>query len=266
MRWSGRWKARRSTLTFDAFDLPTPKFAMMKVSVIIPAYNEEQCLPETLERIGKALSVAACPSEIIVVDNDSQDGTKQVAEAFGAKVFLEKEHNISRVRNTGAKNSTGDVLIFIDADTLVPDTLFQKITAVMENEKCLGGAVGVEYEDFERKWMKFYLMGWAFWGKFFNMAQGAAQFCRKSVFEKLEGYDQTIFMGEDVEFYWRLSKFAKRNKGYLHFVEHPKVITSARRFDKMSLWKTFLLTHPIFIRLTWRKKSFWKDWYEKAVR
>ncbi|MDQ3803514.1 MAG: glycosyltransferase [Acidobacteriota bacterium] len=238
----------------------------MKVSVIIPAYNEEQCLPETLERIGQALSIAACPSEIIVVDNDSQDGTKQVAEAFGAKVLLETERNISRVRNAGAENSAGEVLIFIDADTLVPEPLLQKITAVMEDEKCFGGAVAVEYEDFERTWMKFYLSGWKFWGAVFNMKQGAAQFCRKFVFEELGGYDQAIFMGEDVEFYWRLAKFAKRNRGYLYFVEHPKVITSARRFDKMSLWKTFLLTHPIFIRLTWRKKSFWKDWYEKAVR
>jgi glycosyltransferase involved in cell wall biosynthesis len=239
---------------------------MMKVSIIIPAYNEERCLPETLGRINKALSVVARPSEIIVVDNDSQDGTKRVAEAFGANVFLEKNHNISRVRNTGAKNSTGDVLIFVDADTLVPGTLFQKIAAVMEDEKCFGGAVAVEYEDFRRRWMKFYLAGWKFWGKFFNMAQGAAQFCRKSVFEELKGYDQTIFMGEDVEFYWRLSKYARRKESYLHFVEHPTVRTSARRFDKMSLWKTLLLTHPVFIRLTWRKKSFWKDWYEKAVR
>ena len=117
----------------------------MKISIIIPAYNEELALPETLERIGKTLSIAACPSEIIVVDNDSQDKTKQVAEAFGAKVFLEREHNISKVRNTGAENSTGDVLVFIDADTLVPDMLFQKITAVMEDEKCFGGAVAVEY-------------------------------------------------------------------------------------------------------------------------
>lgn len=239
---------------------------MMKVSIIIPAYNEELALPETLERSGQALSLVACPSEIIVVDNESQDGTKQVAEAFGANVFLELEHNIAKVRNTGAKNSTSDILIFIDADTLVPETLFQKITAALEDEKCFGGAVAVEYEHFARKWMRFYLAGWRFWGKFFNMAQGAAQFCRKSVFEKIKGYDQTIFMGEDIEFYWRLSKFAKRNKGYLHFIEHPKVKTSARRFDKMSLWKTFLLTHPIFIRLAWRKKYFWKDWYEKAVR
>ena len=238
----------------------------MKLSIIIPAYNEELVLSETLGRIGKALSLVDCPSEIIVVDNDSYDRTKIVAENFGAKVFSEREHNIGKVRNTGAENSTGDVLIFIDADTLVAETLFQKITVVMEDEKCFGGAVAVEYQAFKRKWMKFYLMGWKFWGKFFNMAQGAAQFCRKSAFEKLKGYDETIFMGEDIEFYWRLSKFAKQNDGYLHFVEHPKVITSARRFDKMSLWKTFLLTHPVFIRLAWRKKSFWNDWYEKAIR
>lgn len=239
---------------------------MMKLSVIIPAYDEERCLPETLERIGRALTFAACPFEIIVVDNDSHDGTGRIAEAFGAKVFREREHNISKVRNSGAENSTGDVLIFIDADTLVPETLFRKILAVMEDESCFGGAVAVEYEDFQRRWMKVYLSGWELLGKLFGLGQGATQFCRKSVFEELEGYDQTIFMGEDVEFYWRLSGFARRNKGHLYFVAHPKVMTSSRRFDKMSIWKILLLTHPVFIRLTWRKKSYWKDWYEKAVR
>jgi glycosyltransferase involved in cell wall biosynthesis len=238
----------------------------MKLSVIIPAYNEEEYLPETLRYIRNALFVLAHPSEIIVVDNDSKDKTTQVAESFGAKVFPESEHNISRVRNTGAQNSTGNVLIFVDADTLVPSTLFQKIAELMEDEKCFGGAVSVEYANLQRKWLKVYLLGWKFWGKIFNMKQGAAQFCRKHVFEDLQGYEESIFMGEDVEFYWRLSRFAKRNDGYLYFVENPKVTTSARRFEQMSLWKTLLLTHPIFIYLTWRKKSFWKDWYENSVR
>lgn len=238
----------------------------MKFSVIVPAYNEEQYLPATLAAISKALSIAACPAEIIVVDNDSQDKTKQIAEDFSATALLENEHNIATVRNTGAQHATGDVLIFIDADTLVSETLFQKIAAAMEDENCLGGAVAVEYEEFARKWMKYYLWGWKFWGRVFNMAQGAAQFCRKSAFERLTGYDQAIFMGEDVEFYWRLAKEARRNAGYLHFIEQPGVKTSTRRFDKMSLWKTFLLTHPIFIGLVWRRKSWWKDWYEKAVR
>jgi glycosyltransferase involved in cell wall biosynthesis len=239
---------------------------MTKVSVIIPAYNEEQFLPETLRRIGKSLTLAACPSEIIVVNNDSLDETRDVAEALGAQVVHAKEHNISIVRNAGAKNATGDVLIFIDADTLVHETLFQKITAALQDEKCFGGAVAVEYGDFKRSWMKFYLMGWKFWGSVFNMKQGAAQFCRKPVFEELAGYDPTIFIGEDIEFYWRLSKLAKQNDGYLYFVNHPKVITSARRFNKMRLWKILLFTQPVLILLAWRRKSIWKDWYEQTVR
>ena len=236
----------------------------MKFSVIVPAYNEEKYLPATLESIGAAL--ANLLSEIIVVDNESADKTKQIAESFGAKVVSESEHNIARVRNTGAKNAGGDVLVFIDADTIIPKILFQKIARAMRDEKCFGGAVAVDYETFRRKWMRYYLIGWQFWGGVFNMKQGAAQFCRDAAFEKLNGYDETIFMGEDVEFYWRLSKFAKRSAGHLFFVEHPKVITSARRFDRMSLWKTFLFTHPLFIRLNWKRKSSWRDWYEKAVR
>jgi len=238
----------------------------MKISIIIPAYNEENYLPATLEKISAALKDAGFEWETIVVDNESTDKTKQIAESLGAKVVTDTEHNIAKVRNTGAKNATGDVLIFVDADTIVPNSVFQKIAAVMENEKCFGGAVAVDYEEFERKWMKYYLLGWRFWGTVFNMKQGAAQFCRKSVFEELKGYDETIYMGEDVMFYWRLSKFAAQTNGYLSFIENPKVITSARRFNGMSIWKTLFLTHPLFILLTSKKKKFWRDWYENAVR
>lgn len=238
----------------------------MKISIVIPAYNEEKYLPATLEKIRDGLANTSCHWEIIVVDNESIDKTRSIAESFGAKVFTEIEHNIAKVRNTGAKNAAGDVLIFIDADTLVPETLFQKITAAMRDEKYLGGAVAVDYGEFQRKWMKLYLKGWQFWGTVFNMKQGAAQFCRKSVFEEIGGYDETIFMGEDVMFYWRLSKFAKRKNSRLLFIENPKVITSPRRFDRMNVWKTLLLTHPLFILLNLKRKRFWHDWYENPVR
>lgn len=238
----------------------------MKLSIIIPAYNEERCLPATLQSIQNALSLTQNPSEIIVVDNDSNDRTGTIAEESGATVIVETRHNISRVRNTGAAQATGDVLIFIDADTRVPETLFQAIDAALHDEKCLGGAVGVDYERFRRWWVRLYASGWEFCGRLFNMAQGAAQFCRRQTFEQVGGYDDTIFVGEDVEFYWRLARFVKSTNGYLKFIEHPRVTTSTRRFDKMSLWKTLLLTHPVFIRLLWRKKRFWNDWYRNAVR
>jgi glycosyltransferase involved in cell wall biosynthesis len=236
----------------------------VKFSIIIPAFNEEKLLPETLRAVCEA--AADLPCEIIVVDNESTDETARIARDSGARVLTESERNIARVRNTGGKAADGDFLIFLDADTLVPDALFQKILDAMADEKCFGGAVSVEYGEFERKWMRYYLYGWKFWEKVFNMKQGAAQFCRKTAFEKLNGYDESIFVGEDIEFYWRLTKFASQNGGYLRFIEKPKVKTSPRRLDKISFLKTFVLMNPIYIRLLWRKKSFWKSWYEKTVR
>ncbi|HWN09909.1 MAG TPA: glycosyltransferase [Pyrinomonadaceae bacterium] len=238
----------------------------MKISVIIPAYNEEEYLPQTLAHLVRAAVILPHESEIIVVDNGSSDHTKRIAESLGARIFTEREPSIGKVRNTGAQNSFADVLIFVDADTFVPETLLSQIARAMEDEKCIGGAVAVEYAGIKRKSMQLYLMGWKFWGMLFNMKQGAAQFCRRAVFDELQGYDATVFVGEDVEFYWRLSRFARKNGGYLNFIEDQKVTTSGRRFEKMSLWKTLLLTHPVFIYLAWRKKSLWKDWYENAVR
>lgn len=238
----------------------------MEISVIIPAYNEEKRLFATLAKIRAGLNELNAAAEIIVVDNESEDRTAQIAKDSGAKVVTEKKHNIARVRNTGAKNAAGDVLIFVDADTLVPAELFIKIIDAMNDERCFGGAVAVDYEEFERKWIKFYLLGWKFWSKFFNMKQGAMQFCRKSVFFEINGYDESAYMGEDVKFYWRLSKYAAQNRGSLHFIENPKVVTSSRRFDQMSVWKTLLLTHPFFILLNSKRKNSWKEWYEKAIR
>ena len=238
----------------------------MKISVIIPAYNEENYLPETLAHLSRAAAVVTHNVEIVVVDNGSNDNTRRIAESFGSKIFQELERNIGKVRNTGARNSSADVLIFVDADTLVPETLLVRIARALEDDRCLGGAVAVEYAGIKRRSMQLYLRGWKFWGALFNMKQGAAQFCRKGAFDDLHGYDETVFVGEDVEFYWRLSKFARRHHGYLHFIDDQKVTTSGRRFEKIGFWKTLLLTHPVFIYLAWRKKSFWKDWYEKAVR
>ena len=237
----------------------------MKFTVVIAAYNEEKLLPETLRAVREAAD--GLPHEIIVVDNESTDQTAQIAKESGAQVVAESERNIAKVRNTGAENASGELLIFIDADTIVHPALFRKILdATAADEKCFGGAVSVEYGEFERGWMKYYLYGWKFWEKFFNMKQGAAQFCRREVFANLGGYDTGIYVGEDLEFYWRLTKFARQNAGHLFFIEEPKVKTSPRRLDKIPFLKTFVLMNPIYIRLLWRKKSFWEFWYEKTIR
>jgi glycosyltransferase involved in cell wall biosynthesis len=237
----------------------------MKVSVVIPAYNEELYLPKTLAALTVALG--SIPAEVIVVDNESKDSTRDIATDFGARIVDEPEHNIGRVRNTGAHEATGDLLVFLDADTLVAPGLFEKIIADMSDERCFGGSVAVDYEtEFRRILVRWFMRLWAFMSRFTKMRQGAMQFCRAEVFRELGGYDTTIYVGEDVEFHWRLDKLATDRKGHTVLIDGPRVRTSSRRWDQMGLARMLFFTHPATMLLAWRNRSFWKDWYENAIR
>ena len=238
----------------------------MKVSVVIPAYNEEKYLPRTLEALVGAIPQEMGP-EIVVVDNESSDQTAAIAADFGALVVSESVHNIGRVRNTGAMASTGEIIVFLDADTLVSPGLFESIENAMADDSCLGGSAAVEYETrFRRLPVRFFMHLWVFLGRYTNMRQGALQFCRRTAFAALGGYDPTIYMGEDIEFHWRLEKLARKSGGHTEFIAEKLVRTSSRRWDKMGLVRMIFFTHPVTMFLAWRHRPFWKDWYENAIR
>jgi glycosyltransferase involved in cell wall biosynthesis len=238
----------------------------MRLSIIVPAFNEEKLLPETLRLLNASMQPLLPGVELIVVDNESTDRTKEIALAAGARVVTETVKNIGAVRNRGAEAAGGETLVFFDADTFVPADLLQVIDREMSDPNCLGGAIAVSYGTFERWWLRFYSRAWTFWGPVFNMRQGAAQFCRRSAFDALGGYDEGIYLGEDIDFYWRLTKYAKQAGGTLSYIEEPKVSTSTRRFDKMTLWDTVVLTHPLYILLNWRRSKPWGRWYDGSVR
>jgi glycosyltransferase involved in cell wall biosynthesis len=242
------------------------EIAMIRLSIIIPAYNEEKYLPATLDSVERSIEGLRDLAEVIVVDNESRDSTAEIARASGAKIVEESVHNISRVRNTGARAAAGDMLMFLDADTCIPVGLGPRLIELAGDPKCFGGAVVVDYTRFERSWMRVYSSMWRFWGEVFNMKGGAAQFCRRDVFESVGGYDESVFVGEDIEFYWAVTKYARQNGGRMESITDMSVTTSSRRFDKMGLVKTLVVTHPVFIGLYRKKASAWKDWYENAVR
>jgi glycosyltransferase involved in cell wall biosynthesis len=241
----------------------------MLISIVVPAFNEERYLGKTLARLQVAKTLLESKTntrtETIVVDNESNDSTPDIARALGSTVISERQHKVARVRNTGARFSNGDVLVFVDADTLVPDNLLDRIAEVMSDESCLGGAVDTHYQP-SKPLARGYLQLWRLIGKFTGMAQGATQFCRRDVFFKLDGYDETLFMGEDVDMYWRLKRFAKRNTGSVAFLDDIRVEPSTRRFDQWHLWRTLLWTNPFFILLFRRRSSFWRGWYSTVPR
>lgn len=241
----------------------------MLISIIVPAFNEEKYIGATLDSIRRAqqllLDEKSAASEIVVVDNASTDSTSGIARSFGARVFNEPVHNVARVRNVGAAGAGGDVLVFVDADVLVPERFLCRIHEAMSDRLCMGGAVDTDYRP-ARYSVKVYLRMWRIVGRASGMAQGAAQFCRKDIYAALCGYDETLYMGEDVDFYWRLKRFAKHRQGYAQLICDLQVAPSSRRFDQWFLWRTLVWTNPLFILFFRRRKSVWKGWYIEAPR
>lgn len=238
----------------------------MSFSVIIPACNEEGYLNRTLASIEAARAFAAEQQiEIVVVDNASTDRTASIAAAAGVRVVTEAVRNVGRARNRGAASAMGEWLVFIDADTLVPEGLFRRIAEVLRDPRCTGGAADAVHTS-NRMVVRLYLHCWRFIGTVAGLAQGAAQFCTREAFEATGGYDESLWMGEDVDFYWRLRKLAKRNGARVQFLRDIRVYPSSRRFDCWPVWEILLRTNPLFILLFRRHRAAWKGWYEQLVR
>ena len=102
----------------------------MKISIVVPAFNEERLLGESLAQIKSAASAFAQRGwdfELIVCDNNSTDRTAEIARAAGATVVFEPVNQIARARNSGAAAATGDWLIFVDADSHPSAGLFAEV-------------------------------------------------------------------------------------------------------------------------------------------
>ena len=153
----------------------------MLISVVIPAFNEEGYLGETLASLNRAKTFLqdqeSLLAEIIVVDNASDNATAEVARALGATVARETQHNVAKVRNTGAKACHGNVFVFVDADTVVPDKLLARIVEAMSDATCFGGAVDTDYRPMKRT-IKLYLQIWRVIGKLTGMAQATQEWFR----------------------------------------------------------------------------------------
>jgi len=116
------------------------------------------------------------------------------------------------------------------------------------------------------RFLRFYLAVWRRLGKTLGMAQGAAQFCSRQAFHALDGYDESQHMGEDVDFYWRLKKLARRGGGHVRFLADVRVIPSPRRFDQWPLLRTLLWTNPVVIAVLRKRRATWRGWYVDAPR
>ncbi|HVJ25560.1 MAG TPA: glycosyltransferase, partial [Burkholderiales bacterium] len=180
----------------------------MKISVVVPAFNEEALLPGALGAIRAAMS-AFEEAELIVCDNNSTDRTAEIARAAGAKVVFEPVNQIARARNAGAAAASGDWLVFVDADSYPSVELFHEAGRAMKSGCLAGGAtLAADSRDLIYRWSM------ALWNRLSRAARwgaGAFIFCEARAFRALGGFNEELYASEDIDLFRRLKRRAHRD-------------------------------------------------------
>lgn len=192
------------------------------ISIVIPAYNEELLLGDTLRTLHASAASIGEPYEIIVVDDGSTDRTAEIAREHGARVVGVNLRHIAAARNAGATVAAGDLLIFVDADTLVPPEVLQGAAAAVR-AGAVGGGSAARLDSNDPWWgppaMAFvsWLMRTARW------AAGCFMFVRADVFRRVGGFDERYFASEEIH----LSRAVKKHGRFV--ILRASVITSGRK-------------------------------------
>ncbi|MFA6603437.1 MAG: glycosyltransferase [Patescibacteria group bacterium] len=196
------------------------------LSVIIPTYNESTYLPLLLRSIQAQNHK---DFEVIVADAHSTDDTREIAKSFGARVVDGGMPGAGR--NRGAAAAQGEVLLFLDADVILPDPWFLQMTVAEFEKRKLGVATCKVKPMSDRKVDKVFhaAFNYFMWVTQATTphAPGFCIFARKDVHEKLKGFDEEIRFAEDHDYVNRASKISKF--GILKTYEIP---VSVRRFER----------------------------------
>lgn len=213
-----------------------------RLSVIIPAHNEEAYLPRLLDSVDRARNNycgGAEQIEVIVVDNASTDKTRQVARRRGCRVVVELKRNIAAVRNAGAAAARGHVLTFVDADMQVHPETFNLIEETLANSRVVGGSTGVKLEHISPgSGLTYALIVPLAW--LTGLDIGVA-FCRRDDFFAVGGYGERRFFAEDVQFLCDLKHLGRRRRQRLRRITQAKAIFSTRKFELYGQWHYFAL-------------------------
>jgi glycosyltransferase involved in cell wall biosynthesis len=210
----------------------------MRVSVVLPAFNEEKLLPAALAAVKAASSAFTARGwewECVVCDNNSTDGTSVVARAAGATVVFEPVNQIGRARDAGARAATGEWLLFIDADSTPSAELFASIATRIAEGRALGGGSTVELEPGTPRYARFVCGLWNFWSRLAGWAAGSCVWVEAEAFRTVGGFGTEYYAGEEVFLSRRLKSLARRSgRRFVILADHP-LRTSSRKLKLYTL-------------------------------
>lgn len=200
----------------------------MKLSLVVPAYNEERLLSGTLERLRAGMRVfedRGWSSELIVCDNNSTDRTADIARAAGAQVVFEPVNQIGRARNTGARAASGDWLLFVDADSSPSEALLRDVIELIQDGNAVGGGSTIALPG-SPLYVRAWAAGWNLMSRLTRWAAGSFFFCEARAFRAVGGFSEELYAAEEID----LSKRLKRLGRFVILHRHP-LVTSARKAE-----------------------------------
>jgi len=207
----------------------------MKLSIIIPTLNEEKYISYLLTSIKEQ---EYNDYEIIVSDANSEDNTVKIANDNNCRVIISKKRHPSHQRNQGAKIAKGDTLLFLDADTRLPSMFLKNIVNEFENRQLLGGGF---YIKIKKQKLKYLILSKVL-NSIFKTSQmilpsniGIAIIVQKQVHNKINGFDESIFIGEDYDYSKKVFK-----KGKFRMMKSSYIEYSPRRLEKEGFFTVIL--------------------------
>ncbi len=232
------------------------------ISLIIPAYNEEDYLPACLDAVMENLAGKA--HEIIVVDNNSTDRTKEIVARYPAVTYVfEPEKGITRARQCGYRAASGEILAYVDADTRPPAGWVEQIWdqfGASDALACLSGP----YSFYDLTGIRnkvstgWFVAAQPIYKMTGYMMVGGNFAIRRDVLDKMGGCDSTIeFYGEDVD----IGKRAKVH-GKVLFSRHFVMPTSARRMKKQGFARTAGIYLANYLSIVLRGKPSHTDYLD----
>lgn len=237
----------------------------MDYSIIIPAYNEEMFLDNTLKHVRKAMeSIRDQTGELIVVDNNSTDRTAEIAKVYDAKVCFEPINQIARARNAGGREASSPILIFLDADSILSPDLLHKTIDRMRSDQYYGGGAQIDFDIPLNFIFRFFRWIWNTFSKRLGYAAGCYLFVHKTVFDEIGGFPSDHFAGEEIIFSRKMRKWGKKNKKTFSHIADSSILTSGRRLKEVSTSR-ILTTFFLLAFFPWFMKSQKKCgiWYLK---
>jgi rSAM/selenodomain-associated transferase 2 len=206
------------------------KRSSYQLSIIIPVLNEEVFLQQNISFFMSLES----NHEILFVDGGSSDKTRQILENHGLKVILSPITRRSYQMNLAAKYATGNILLFLHGDTLLPPNYYQEIEIILSQSGVVAGAFNLAIEG-DSFLFKVICGTVKLRSHLFSLPYGdQGIFLKKETFENMGGFPEIPIM-EDFALIKKLQKLGKIK------IANSAVTTSARRWQKLGIFRTTII-------------------------